>query len=525
APANAQPVPKSERQAVGANARVSMKNGLPSQRSTPAPGALARGSANAQNSSAALQYPPQRVQSAQDHGLKRDPYDTDAESLDTTIDHSAVQVQDSQQRELQYQEHEPIYDVGAGGVADQGILSSQGSEILYGDENHMIMPEDEQFLKDQGLHEYPYEQKLEFLHNMRRKGLRTIEGDSYPPTTDGEPSELEGGQEPSSDYRHGHVHNAPSSQYPNIKYERAEPNGPYATHQQKLHMPVPQQNLQNSSHILEHSARLREQQRMNAPSVQHVRQDFQHHNIVPQPSQPPTYSQANAGVAAFPMHPKPPRNTYSQANHQQYSQRPQSGPSRVQFQSQYTKPVEPPAPPERASSAYAKSEQTAYPMPFEQPPLDELEGIQIEDYEPETLFKMKYETLRNESFDTDPRAFRAVLTEEDLQKPLVERLVLVQKNLEADQQSEFFQSLPTAEWEDAGDWFLDQFQSIIQRMKQARQKKRKLAQGFEEEMEERYKHVAKKQLQVEQALDKMKAQGESLVPRSPKPSKSPRSKR
>jgi DNA-binding protein H-NS len=102
---------------------------------------------------------------------------------------------------------------------------------------------------------------------------------------------------------------------------------------------------------------------------------------------------------------------------------------------------------------------------------------------------------------------------------------LVQKNLDVGQQSEFFRSLPTTEWEDAGDWFLDQFQNIVQRIRQARQKKRKLAQDFEAEVEKRYEHVSKRQNQVQHAMDRMKEQGEGLVPRSPKPSKSPRPKR
>ena len=129
---------------------------------------------------------------------------------------------------------------------------------------------------------------------------------------------------------------------------------------------------------------------------------------------------------------------------------------------------------------------------------------------------MSYGQLRNESFDTNPRARPSVPSKEDLQKPLVERLELVQQNPDAVQQSEFFQSLPTTEWEDAGDWFLDRFQDIIRRTKEARQKKRKLAQEFEAEVEKRHEHVSKRQHQVQQAMEKMKSQGEGLVPRSPR---------
>jgi hypothetical protein len=147
------------------------------------------------------------------------------------------------------------------------------------------------------------------------------------------------------------------------------------------------------------------------------------------------------------------------------------------------------------------------------------------DYDAGDLHDMTYDQLKNESFNTDPRAPEQPLPEDVLQKSLVERLEHVQKTLEPEQQATFFRLLPTSEWEDAGDWFLEQFGDIITRTKEARQKKRKLAQGFEDEIEKRHKHVSKKQQQVQAAMDKMKAQGEGLVPRSPRPSKSPRPKK
>jgi hypothetical protein len=147
------------------------------------------------------------------------------------------------------------------------------------------------------------------------------------------------------------------------------------------------------------------------------------------------------------------------------------------------------------------------------------------DYDPGALETMDYHQLKNESFDNDPRASDHPLSTDMREKPLKERLIHVQQNLDARKQADFFHALPTAEWEDAGDWFLDQFSEIIQRTKQARQKKRKLAQEFEDEIEKRHKHVSKKYRQVEDAMSRMQAQGEGLVPRSPRPSKSPKPKR
>ncbi|KAF5845445.1 hypothetical protein GGP41_002995 [Bipolaris sorokiniana] len=518
--ASAQHVPKTDRQAVGANARVPIKNGLPSQRRTPVSGALGRGSANAQNSSAVLQNP-RRVHSAQGHTQKRDPYDTDAESLDTTIDQSVVQVEGGPQ-------NEQVFDLGVSGDVGESNLGSEEPEHLYEEENQGITQDDEDFIEQQGLGHIEQSQKIAFLRQAGRTGLPDIEGDSYPTTTNGEPSELDGIQEPPSDYRYEGRQSSPFRQHFNIKHEPGQPNVLQSTHrQQKLHMPVPRQSLHKPSQLFEQSAQLRDQTRANAPTVQQPRQSFQQHRVVPQSGQPPAHNQPNASITAagFPMFANPYQNTHIEANNQQYVHRQQHGPSHVQFQFEPVKPMEPPASIEYPFSAQAIPKQTIYQPPVEQVAIEEPQTIQIEDYDPETLFNMKYESLKNESFDTDPRAKPAVLTEEDAQKPLPERLVLVQKNLTPDKQANFFSSLSTSEWEDAGDWFLDQFQSIIQRTKQARQKKRKLAQEFEEEVEKRHRHVAKKQQQVEQAMEKMKAQGESLVPRSPRPSKSPRPRR
>ncbi|USP73533.1 hypothetical protein yc1106_00807 [Curvularia clavata] len=518
-----QPAPKTDRQTVGANARVSIKNGLPSQRRTPIPGALGRGSANAQNSSAVLQNPPRRVQSAQGHTVKRDLYDTDAESLDTTIDHSVIQAQESQQMDRHYQQNEQAFDLGNDGGIEQGHPDSSSSDHAF-----EITHDEEEFLEEQGLGNLPLDRKIAFLQHARQFEFREIDGDSYPTTTNGEPSELDGLQEPPSDYRHKGGKTSPLHQPQNIKYESVQPEVRQQTHyQQKLHMPAPRQSLPKPSQLFEQSAQLRDQTRASAPTVQQARQDTQHHRIVPQSSQPTAFSQANAGVAVatLPAHSNPYPNVKNEAYGQQYVHHQHPGPSRVQLNVEEVKPIAQPVPVERPFVAQAIPKQIVYQPQPEEVPTDEPEAMQVEDYDPETLFQMNYETLKNESFDIDPRAKRPVLSEEDTKKPLAERLILVQKNLDPAKQAEFFHSLPTSEWEDAGDWFLDQCQNMIQRMKQARQKKRKLAQEFEDEMEKRHKHVSKKHRQVEQAMEKMKAQGENLVPRSPRPSRSAKPKR
>jgi hypothetical protein len=135
---------------------------------------------------------------------------------------------------------------------------------------------------------------------------------------------------------------------------------------------------------------------------------------------------------------------------------------------------------------------------------------------------MKYEQLRNEDFDDNPRATAAILSEDMREKPLVDQLEYVQKSFNPTDKSKFCCELPRKDWEDAGDWFLSQFADIIKRTQEARQKKRKLAKEFEDEVERRHRHVADRKMQVEHALGEMQRQGQGLIPKSPRPSKSPR---
>lgn len=145
----------------------------------------------------------------------------------------------------------------------------------------------------------------------------------------------------------------------------------------------------------------------------------------------------------------------------------------------------------------------------------------IGDYDIPQLFNMKYDELRAEDFDKEPRGKTQVLSNDMQNRELEERLVYVQKNLAPNNQDQFFRTLPTSEWEDAGDWFLGRFGDIIKRAKEARQTKRKLARNFEDEVEKRYRKVAKRQQNVEAALGEMKEKGQGLIPKTPRASRIP----
>ncbi|KAF1939640.1 hypothetical protein EJ02DRAFT_456745 [Clathrospora elynae] len=529
-PQNGQPQAKPERQAIAANARIPMKQAPGTHQPQAQSGTPARGIGNAQNSSAVMQHAPQRRQSGQGHGQKHDPYDTDAESLDTTVNQSFVQIEDSQQID---QQHGQIVDLGEGSDDDdEDVEDVEDVEDYVDFDDYVLTEDDNHLLQREGIQDLTRDEQLAFLQQARLQNFRTIEGDSYPTTTNGEPSDRGGGQEPSSEYHNDAGPVSPSPQRPTVNNQFEHSFAPQPLQREQIsNMPGLNHNPQMSSTLFQQSANIRDQQRSTAPLTQRSGQGFQY-NAAALSSQPPNYSQVNPDIApALSLHANTHSGTHGHTSKPlQHGQRQSSG-HRVQFQSNIINPIEPPVPSKRPSFARVKAEPVIrqHPVvqqqPIEQAPIEYVQAAPECDYDRDTLFGMRYADLKNEDFDTNPHAKSPVLAKSVLQQPLVERLEFVQKNLDPGQQSDFFRSMPTTEWEDAGDWFLDQFQSIIQHMKQARQSKRKLAQEFEEEVEKRHKHVSKKQQQVEEAMGKMKTQGEGLVPRSPRPSKSPRPKR
>ncbi|PVH94541.1 hypothetical protein DM02DRAFT_618559 [Periconia macrospinosa] len=179
-----------------------------------------------------------------------------------------------------------------------------------------------------------------------------------------------------------------------------------------------------------------------------------------------------------------------------------------------TPPVQTPAP----TLQQARTSQT-----IEAASVEETRQDHVEDYDLPTLYKMSYESLKNEKFDNVPRGSPQVLSDDMQKKPLEDRLQHVHEKLGDEDQEKFVHSLSLEEWEDAGQWFVNRFSDIVKQATQARQSKRKLAREFEEEVEQRYRHVEKRQQNVEDALRTMQRQGEHLVlPRTPRSSREPR---
>jgi hypothetical protein len=127
------------------------------------------------------------------------------------------------------------------------------------------------------------------------------------------------------------------------------------------------------------------------------------------------------------------------------------------------------------------------------------------DYTPEQLADMPYTNLQEESFDLDPGA-QPLQFEAQLKSTLQESLVSVRR-LHTEEQQRFFASLPLGQWEDAGDWFLDQFSEVLNKIRDARKKRRQVAASLEGEVYSRYQEVETRKKKLDEVMAEMKATG------------------
>lgn len=125
------------------------------------------------------------------------------------------------------------------------------------------------------------------------------------------------------------------------------------------------------------------------------------------------------------------------------------------------------------------------------------------DYDDTALLRMNFEELQNEPFDHDP-------TKEVPQSPakppgdnLGDRLKFY-GGKDEDAQAHLFTQMSVRDWEDSGDWFLEQFGDVVRKMKEARQAKRRMVEQFEKEVSIREEAVRHKKESIDRKLSKLK---------------------
>ncbi|KAM7191060.1 Extracellular mutant protein 11 domain containing protein [Naviculisporaceae sp. PSN 640] len=137
------------------------------------------------------------------------------------------------------------------------------------------------------------------------------------------------------------------------------------------------------------------------------------------------------------------------------------------------------------------------------------------DYDDAELHKMSFSDLRNQAFDYDPQAVAAVAAQQHTTAgsavgTLEERMQHYKTKGSMDQH-EFFTRLSASEWDAAGDWFLEQFSDVVNRMKTARRDKRKLVEQFEEEIARREEAVRVKAEGIDKTLVDLKEEGQTMM--------------
>lgn len=132
------------------------------------------------------------------------------------------------------------------------------------------------------------------------------------------------------------------------------------------------------------------------------------------------------------------------------------------------------------------------------------------DYDDIVLQKMSFEELQNEPFDHDP-------TKEVPESPakpsgdnLSDRLKFYGEKDERSQ-AQLFTQMSVRDWEDSGDWFLEQFGDVVRKMKEARQAKRRMLEQFEKEVSNREEAVRYKKEKLDWKLAKLKNDSSAMM--------------
>ncbi|KAH6681137.1 extracellular mutant protein 11-domain-containing protein [Plectosphaerella plurivora] len=133
------------------------------------------------------------------------------------------------------------------------------------------------------------------------------------------------------------------------------------------------------------------------------------------------------------------------------------------------------------------------------------------DYDDIALERMSYVELQKQPFDMNPtQATIDQRAASSANEPLEDKLSRCRDKGDKEQK-QLFNQMSLADWERSGDWFLEQFSSITQRLKEARQNKRVMVDRFEAEVSGREEAVRARTETINKKLDKIKHKGEDML--------------
>ncbi|KAH6607703.1 hypothetical protein Trco_004016 [Trichoderma cornu-damae] len=164
--------------------------------------------------------------------------------------------------------------------------------------------------------------------------------------------------------------------------------------------------------------------------------------------------------------------------------------------------------PQRA--AFESAVATTMP-PFRPPlPKDKKRRRGSLDYDDMALSNMSYTELQREPFDFDPSKATTHIGLGGSAGTLGAKLEQYQHQSEKEQRF-MFRSMTVDDWEEAGDWFADQFAEIMHKLREARRNKRRTMQEFEHEAASREEAVRQRTEAIDRKLTKMKQDGQRVV--------------
>ncbi len=148
-------------------------------------------------------------------------------------------------------------------------------------------------------------------------------------------------------------------------------------------------------------------------------------------------------------------------------------------------------------------------LPEHPPPTPTKRRLSL-DYDPATLRTMPYTDLQTQPFDHNPHPPPSPLPSPLISDPLPSKLQHITTLADADRTT-FFSTLTLAEWEVAGDWFVDRFGELVKKMSAARTERRRVAGEFEAEVARREEFVRGRREGVEGEMRKMRRGGEDVL--------------
>lgn len=139
------------------------------------------------------------------------------------------------------------------------------------------------------------------------------------------------------------------------------------------------------------------------------------------------------------------------------------------------------------------------------------------DYSEAELSQMTYDQLKSEPFDHDPKAPPSILPPALQSEPLEHQLTHIfnlptpsDEHPIPDHQM-FFASLPIDKYEECGDLILGRFAEILNKFKKARQDKRQICRGFEDEVSKREAMVSNRVAALDRDMGRLRRAGEEVV--------------